>query len=160
MLDSAVYSIERGLNVSEQGLKIVEAAKSWLGTPHINNAKVKGKGIDCGMLLLASTEDAGLIEKGSVKVKPYSNEWHLHRSEEWFLSYVQEHCDKVEEMQPGDFLLYQYGRCISHGAVYIGNDTVIHAMVNRGVIMSNINEVMFLDAHGNSRLRGIYRFRG
>ena len=29
---------------------IVEEAYTWLGTPHVNQAKVKGKGIDCGML--------------------------------------------------------------------------------------------------------------
>ena len=160
MLNYAVYSIERGVNVSEHGQRIAEAAKSWLGTPHINNAKVKGKGIDCGMLLLASTEDAGLIKKGVVQVEPYSNEWHLHRSEEFFKAYVEKYCDKVDDLQVGDFLLYQYGRCVSHGAIYIGNDTVVHAMVRQGVIMSNINEVMFFDAHGKSRLRGIYRYRG
>lgn len=155
----AVRSVKGSVNVTSQGQKIAEAAKGWLGTPHINNAKVRGVGIDCGMLLLASTEDAGLIKEGSVKVEPYSNEWHLHRSEEWFLHYVEAHCEKVEDLQPGDFLLYQYGRCISHGAVYVGDNMVVHALVNQGVIMSNIDETMFFDAKGNSRLRGIYRFK-
>ncbi len=146
--------------MSENGNAIAKAAREWLGTPHINNAKVKGIGVDCGMLLIASAEDAGVIEKDSVKVKPYSNEWHLHRDEEWFRSYVEQFCDKVEDLQIGDFLLYQYGRCISHGAVYIGNNTVVHAVVDRGVILSNMNETMFFDAKGKSRLRGIYRYRG
>lgn len=142
------------------GKDIAKAACGWLGTPHVNNAKVKGKGVDCGMLLIAAVEDAKGIEKDSVKIKPYSNEWHLHRDEEWFKSYVEKYCDKVDDLQVGDFLMYQYGRCISHGAIYIGNDTVIHAVVGRGVIMSNMNETMFLDAKGKSRLRGIYRYRG
>lgn len=142
------------------GKDIAKAACGWLGTPHVNNAKVKGKGVDCGMLLIAAVEDAKGIEKDSVKIKPYSNEWHLHRNEEWFKSYVEKYCDKVDDLQVGDFLMYQYGRCISHGAIYIGNDTVIHAVVGRGVIMSNMNETMFLDAKGKSRLRGIYRYRG
>lgn len=146
--------------MSANGNAIAKAAMEWLGTPHINNAKVKGIGVDCGMLLIASAEDAGVIEKDSVKVKPYSNEWHLHRDEEWFRSYVEQFCEKVDDLQVGDFLLYQYGRCISHGAVYIGNNTVVHALVNRGVVLSNMNETMFYDAKGNSRLRGIYRYRG
>lgn len=146
--------------MSANGNAIAKAAMEWLGTPHINNAKVKGIGVDCGMLLIASAEDAGVIEKDSVKVKPYSNEWHLHRDEEWFRSYVEQFCEKVDDLQVGDFLLYQYGRCISHGAVYVGNNTVVHAIVNRGVVMSNMNETMFYDAKGNSRLRGIYRYRG
>lgn len=155
----ALCSVERSVDVMKQGQMIAEAAKKWLGTPHINNAKVRGVGIDCGMLLLASTEDAGLIKKDSVKVEPYSNEWHLHRSEEWFLHYVESHCEKVDDLQVGDFLLYQYGRCISHGAVYVGDGMVVHALVNQGVIMSNMDETMFYDAKGRSRLRGIYRFK-
>jgi len=146
--------------VSKQGEAIAKAAMSWLGTPHINNAKVKGAGIDCGMLLIAATEDAGYIQRDSVKVRPYSNEWHLHRSDEWFKRYVEEYCDKVTDLQVGDFLLYQYGRCISHGAVYVGNGNVVHALINQGVVMTGMNETMFLDAQGKSRLRGIYRFRG
>lgn len=65
-----------------EGEKIAEAALSWLGTPHVNGAKSRGHGIDCGMLLIAATEDAGYIAKDAVKVAPYSNEWHLHHSDE------------------------------------------------------------------------------
>ena len=61
---------------------IVAEAYTWLGTPHVNQAKVKGKGVDCGMLLIASLENTGYIEKGAIQVAPYSNEWHLHHSEE------------------------------------------------------------------------------
>lgn len=142
------------------GKDIAKAACEWIGTPHVNNAKVKGIGVDCGMLLIAALEDSGAIKKGDIKIKPYSNEWHLHRDEEWFKSYVEQYCDKVDDLQVGDFLLYQYGRCVSHGAVYIGNNTVVHALVDRGVILSNINETIFFDAKGKSRLRGIYRYRG
>lgn len=142
------------------GKDIAKAACEWIGTPHVNNAKVKGIGVDCGMLLIAALEDSATIKKDDIKIKPYSNEWHLHRDEEWFKSYVEQYCDKVDDLQVGDFLLYQYGRCVSHGAVYIGNNTVVHALVDRGVILSNINETMFLDAKGKSRLRGIYRYRG
>ena len=157
MHHSSVYTVEGSVNVN--GEKIAKAAMEWIGTPHINNAKVKGIGVDCGMLLIGALEDSGTIEKDSIKIKPYSNAWHLHRSEEWFKHYVEEHCEKVTDLQVGDFLLYQYGRCVSHGAVYVGNNMVVHAMIRQGVVLSNINETMFLDAHGKSRLRGIYRFK-
>lgn len=141
------------------GEKIATAALEWLGTPHVNMAKVKGRGVDCGMLLIASVEDAGLIEKGSVLVKPYSNMWHLSHSEEWFKTYVAKYCEEVSRLQIGDFLLYQFGRCISHGGVYVGKGMVCHAVINQGVILSNINETMFFDAKGCSRLRKIYRYK-
>lgn len=144
------------------GEKIAEAAMSWLGTPHVNQARVKGIGVDCGMLLIGAIEDAGLVEKGAIEIAPYSNEWHLHHSEEWFLTYVKKYCASVAEadMAIGDFLMYQFGRCVSHGGIYIGNNQIIHAVIDQGVILSDLNDVMFLDAHGKSRLRGIYRFKG
>lgn len=140
---------------------IVKEAYTWLGTPHVNQAKVKGKGVDCGMLLIACLENVGYIEKGAIKVAPYSNEWHLHHSEEWFLTVVEKYCDEIPmaDIQPGDFLLYKYGRCVSHGGIYVGDNHIIHAVVDQGVIMSDLNDVMFLDARGRSRLHGVYRFR-
>lgn len=139
---------------------IVKEAYTWLGTPHVNQAKVKGKGVDCGMLLIACLEGAGIIGEDSIEIPPYSNEWHLHHGEEWFLRVVEAYCEAVprEEIQPGDFLLYKFGRCVSHGAVYVGNGRVIHAMVERGVILSDINDVMFLTRRGEPRLHGVYRF--
>lgn len=140
------------------GEKIAKEAMTWISTPHVNMAKVKGIGVDCGMLLIGSVEGAGLIKKDSISIPPYSNEWHLHRSEEWFLHHVESYCDKVSDLKIGDFLLYQFGRCISHGAIYVGDNRVIHAYINQGVVLSDINDVMFLDGKGESRLRGIYRF--
>lgn len=141
------------------GQKIATAALKWLGTPHVNMAKVRGRGVDCGMLLIAATEDAGLIDKDSVAIKPYSNMWHLSHAEEWFKRYVTRYCDEVQTLEVGDFLLYQYGRCVSHGGIYVGKGIICHAVVNQGVILSNIDEVQFKDAKGRSRLRGIYRFK-
>lgn len=143
------------------GEKIACAAKEWLGTPHVNQAKAKGFGVDCGMLLIAAAEDAGVIQKDSIPIRPYSNEWHLHHAEQWFLHYVETYCRKIEEcesMEPGDMLMYQFGRCISHGGIYIGNHAIIHAVIDQGVITSDLNDVMFFDAKGRSRLRGVYRF--
>ena len=61
------------------GQKIATAALKWLGTPHVNMAKVRGRGVDCGMLLIASIEDAGLVGQDSIPIRPYSNMWHLSR---------------------------------------------------------------------------------
>ena len=145
--------------MSELGRKIANAALEWLGTPHVNQARVKGKGVDCGMLLIASLEDAGAIAKDGIKVAPYSNEWHLHHSDEWFKSVVEAHCEQVHDLQEGDFILYQYGRCVSHGAVYVGDNVVCHSLIGQGCILSNMDEMLFLDKLGRSRVRGYYRFK-
>lgn len=75
---------------------------------------------------------------------------------------MQQVADEVKEGSPlkiGDFLLYQYGRCISHGAIYIGKGLVIHAFVDYGVIISKLDDVLFYDKKGRSRLRAVYRYR-
>lgn len=141
------------------GERIVAEAQTWLGTPHVNMAKVKGVGVDCGMLLIGVLEGARIIKTDTINIAPYSNMWHLSHSEEWFLRYVQKYCNEVTDLQIGDFLLYKYGRCISHAAIYIGQDKVIHALIDQGVVITEMSDVMFYDAKGRSRLRGAYRFR-
>jgi cell wall-associated NlpC family hydrolase len=142
----------------DTGKLIAEKALGWLGTPHVNMAKVKGYGVDCGMLLIAVLEEAGLVPKDSIKVKPYSNMWHLSHSNEWFVSTVEKYCDRVEYMQPGDFLLYTFGRCVSHGAIYVGDYNIIHSWVEHGVTLDAVNAGELFYKDGRSRLYGIYRF--
>lgn len=141
------------------GERIAAEARTWLGTPHVNMAKVKGVGVDCGMLLIGVLEGARIIKTDTINIAPYSNMWHLSHSEEWFLRYVQKYCNEVTDLQIGDFLLYKYGRCISHAAIYIGQDKVIHALIDQGVVITEMSDVLFYDAKGRSRLRGAYRFR-
>lgn len=144
------------------GEKIAKAATAWLGTPYANNSMVKGVGVDCSYLLVAALVDSGLMKADRLQIENYSNEWHLHHSEEKYLKYVQQVADEVKEGAPleiGDFMLYQYGRCISHGAIYIGKGLVIHAFVDYGVIISKLDDVLFYDKKGRPRLRAVYRYR-
>ena len=71
------------MSYTQQGEKIALAAREWLGTPHVNGARVKGKGVDCGMLLIGALEDAGVIKKDAIEIAPYSPEFHLHNRREW-----------------------------------------------------------------------------
>lgn len=143
------------------GKKVVKTAKTWLNTPHVNGARVKGVGVDCGQFLIAVAEESGAVPVGTVNPPPYSNVWHLHRSEPFFERLTQAYCDPVKgDIQAGDYLLYQYGRCVSHGGIYDGNGHVIHAYIRQGVVLSNIDDVMFYDNAGRSRLRGVYRLKG
>lgn len=142
------------------GARIAVEARTWLGTPHVNMAKVKGVGVDCGMLLIGVLEGAQIIKSDTISIAPYSNMWHLSHSEEWFLRYVQKYCNEVTDLRIGDFLLYKYGRCISHAAIYIGHGKVIHALIDQGVIITEMQDVMFYDRRGQPRLKYIYRWRG
>lgn len=143
------------------GEKIAQAAMEWLGTPYEDNAMAKGYGVDCAHLLLGSVVEAGLLNSDDIGIAYYSNEWHLHRTEEKFIKNIEQVAEEVRgEPEIGDFLLFQYGRCVSHGSIYIGDNKVIHAYVDLGVIISTLDDILFFDKRGRSRLRKIYRFTG
>ena len=144
------------------GQKIVDAAREWLGTPYVNTSMVKGQGVDCAYLLVGALIDSGVMAPDRLVIEDYSNEWHLHHSEEKYLKYIQQIADEVpadKPLQVGAILLYQYGRCISHGAIYMGDGIVIHAFVDLGVILSKLDDTLFYDAKGRSRMRSVYRLR-
>lgn len=109
---------------------VVAEARSWLGTPYHVGAKIKGVGVDCAQLLVAVYESLGLID--AVQLAPYDTQWFLHRTEEVFLAGVAGYCHRVggllAAVEPGDILLYRYGRAVSHGAIAVGDGLVVHAV--------------------------------
>lgn len=133
-----MVDLKKGGNMEElekkQRQAVTDEAKTWINTPYHDNARVKGAGVDCGMLLMGIFENCGLIEH--IDIPHYSRDWHLHRSEEKYLGWVKKYCHEVDrDPLPGDILLYQYGRCISHGAIVIDYPTVIHSFLDYGGVV-------------------------
>jgi cell wall-associated NlpC family hydrolase len=113
-------------------VRVVEEALSWVGTSYHHHARVKGCGVDCAQLLLAVYETTGVIEP--IDVGLYPTDWHLHRSEEMFLAWLEKAgAVEIEQPQPGDIALFKYGRCFSHGAVVIEPGRVVHSYIDIGV---------------------------
>lgn len=113
-------------------LSVVGEALAWVGTPYHHQGRIKGAGVDCGMILLEVFEALGLLPH--IDPRPYPPDWHLHRSEEAYLGWVKQYAREVETPLPGDVVLYQFGRCISHGAIVTAWPEVVHSYVDRGVI--------------------------
>lgn len=114
-------------------------ALSWIGTPYHHMGRVKGAGVDCAMFPLEVYREAGLI--GEVEFPYYPHDWMLHRSEEIFLRIVEKYaCEEKTRHAaslPGDFVIYKFGRCFAHGAIVIDWPLIVHAVVGRGVILSD-----------------------
>lgn len=122
---------------------IVAEALTWLGTPYHHHARVKGAGVDCAQILLAVYADAlGLAP--SLDPGAYPTQWHLHRSEELYLHWLQRAgARQVQAPALGDVALFRFGRTWSHSAIVIGLDPepdYLHAYVNLGVIRSRASE--------------------
>jgi NlpC/P60 family putative phage cell wall peptidase len=106
---------------------VVAAARAWRSTPYHHAADIKGAGCDCAMLLVRVYCDLGLVEP--FDPRPYTNDWMLHRADEKFLGFLLARAHIVETPQPGDVILFKYGRCFSHGGIVTRADplTIVHA---------------------------------
>ena len=137
----------------EERQKVVDIAKSYIGTPYHHMGRQKGAGVDCGMLLLNVFEEAGLIEH--VEVGNYPPDWMCHRSEQKYLGWVEKYCHKVErEPLPGDIILHQWGRCISHGGIVVDYPQIIHAFKPYRAVCYGDNEQKRL----KTRMRAVYSY--
>jgi cell wall-associated NlpC family hydrolase len=122
--------------------RVLECAARWLNTPYHHMGRVRGAGVDCAMLPLEIYTEAGLIRYSPV-VPFYPLDWAMHRDEERYLNMVREivarsggaevaHPSERRPM-PGEFLLFQFGRAFSHGAVVVEWPLCMHAHIRRGV---------------------------
>lgn len=138
----------------EQRKAVVSEAISWLETPYQHEGRVKGAGVDCGMFLVEVFERCGLMEH--IEIPHYPPDWHLHRGEQKYLGWVEKYCHKVENRAPlpGDLILYQWGRCISHGSIVIDYPMVIHSFLNYHMVCYSDTEQDPL----KDRMRAVYSF--
>ena len=146
------------------GARIVESAKGWLGTPHLNAHKNKGVGVDCARLIEASLEDSGLYPEGFLKDMDtsYTSDWHLNNGKNIMIPIIEGYCEEIhpDSLQEGDILTFQIGRQIGHCAIYIGDGNIIHSFPDLGVHISNLETDFHLyDKKGRSRLKKVYRLK-
>jgi len=111
---------------------VAAEACSWLGTRYHHCADIKGAGVDCAMLLVRVYAACGLIP-ASLDPRPYAPDWHLHRSEEKYLGWLQQYGALQTAGQPevGDVVAWQFGRTYSHAAIVMGSGPrapIIHAL--------------------------------
>lgn len=127
------------MNESSWREAIVAEALTWEGTPYHHRARVKGVGVDCAQYPAAVYHAVGLVPD----LRPqYDSEWFLHRDEELYLEWVRPHAREIsrEELAPGDFVIWKFGRTFSHGAIVIEPPVVIHAvMAGRAVIRADMD---------------------
>lgn len=136
----------------EQRAAVVAEARTWLGTPYHLNAKIKGVGVDCGTFLISAFSGVGLIPE--VDLGLMMADFHLHRGDEIYLKWIMKWCKPVTVAQPGDIILYKFGRIVSHGALVVDSPRIIHAPPE-GVVYADATDAPLL-----RRQAGIFSFWG
>jgi cell wall-associated NlpC family hydrolase len=133
---------------------IIDAAKSWIGTPYHHRAQIKGAGVDCAQILVAVYSEAGFIEP--FDTGGYPTDWMLHRSDEVYLNTICKYAHAVDIPLPGDIALFRFGRCVSHSAIVIAWPIVIHAYAQEECVCYGDGMSGFL----KGRLAGFYSLIG
>lgn len=111
---------------------VVAEALSWLGTPYHHMADVKGAGVDCAMFLVRVFCDIGVAPQ--FDPRPYQQHFYLHHTEERYLGWVAKYAHRVEHAEPGDILIYRFGRAAGHGAIALDDDYMIHSYMPAGCV--------------------------
>ena len=92
----------------------------------------------------------------------------LHRDAELYLEGLLQYTREIEgPPQPGDIVLWKFGRCFSHGAIVIEWPTVIHACAGRNVSIDDAEAAAWLthigentDECGKPRPRRFFSYWG
>ena len=143
-------SRQRAVDISRQRALVTAEAESWLGTPYHHMGRIKGVGVDCAMLPAEVYAACGLIPAQSVDYYPM--DWHLHRSGERYLRQTQAYAHEVETAQPGDLVLFRFGRCLAHGGIVARWPLIVHAVARSQVMLTDA----LADADLASRERHFY----
>lgn len=131
--------------------EVVRIAHEWIGTPYRHSGRIKGKngGADCLTLLAEIFAEAGLIEKPQIPY--YPQDWHLHRAEERYMRGLLQYAHEIEaHPQPGDIVLWKFGRCYSHGAIVVEWPIVIHAYLGRACTLEDASRATWLTHIGEN----------
>jgi NlpC/P60 family putative phage cell wall peptidase len=127
---------------------VVKEAREWIGTPYHNHARLKGIGCDCLTFVVEVYERTKTIPP--YNIPHYNPSFHLHHSEELYLTGVLAYCNEIEEaaVQPGDLVLFKFGRVYSHGALVIAWPNVAHAFLQRPVVIDDVERSKWLSTVG------------
>ncbi len=124
------------------GKRLVDEARTWMGTRYRYGGKTKS-GTDCsGMLMTIFYDVVGLkLPRNSAAQREY--------------------CVEVpkKRLQRGDLVFFSSskgGSKVSHVGMYVGDGKIIHASVSRGVIISRLDEKYYVTHyHSSGRVYGI-----
>lgn len=133
----------RALPIDAQRARVVAIARTWLGTPYHTAGTIKKVGCDCASMPGLTYLEAGVIE--TFDLEQYPPDWHLHRSEERYMAGVLRHASEIDGPPlPGDFALWKFGRCFSHGAIVVKWPIIIHAYLGKTVQLENVDQTKWL----------------
>jgi hypothetical protein len=136
------------MSEDEERARVVEVARSFIGTRYHANGKLKGVGVDCGTLLTLTFEEAGV--RSPIVLADYSPQFHMHSVEPRYENELTKHgAHEVEECRIGDIALYFQGKQFAHGAIVsqVSPLRIIHAYAPSRCVVEGAESEFALIAH-------------
>ena len=122
----------------------VAEIRSWIGTPYMQDAGVKGGGTNCSRFALAAVEKVLGVNGSHLKTKPHKVL--LRDDPHTIVSFLDSFCERVpaKEMKKGDIAIISIASIPCWAAVFVGNGNFVfvprRACVLEGPLPSNIEE--------------------
>ena len=142
-------------------IQIIDAARTWLGTPYLHQASAKGAGCDCLGLLRGVWRD---VYGREPEVPPaYTPDWNERAfydgdKTEPLLAAARRHLHEkpIDERKPGDVLIFRIVNDgpAKHCAMLSAPDRIIHAYAGREVVDG------WLNRWWRARIVGVFSFPG
>lgn len=110
------------INDGSLGSQIAQFAAQFVGNPYVSGGTSLTNGADCSGFVMSVYANFGI----SLPRTTYAQS-------------VSGYGVSIDEMRPGDIISYGYGGSATHSAIYVGNDTIVHAATPaQGIMYSNI----------------------
>ena len=136
--------------------RIVEIARSWIGTPYHNLASVKGVGCDCVGLVRGIWRELYGFEPPGLPF--YSANWRARSGNEGLIDAAALHLDRQPDAdrRAGLVLVFRIRPQLAarHCGVMTSTSRMVHAHSGRAVHEVDMGECW------NGRVAGVFAFRG
>ena len=122
--------------------RVVDIARSWIGTPYLHQASFRGAGADCLGLVRGVWRE--LLGTEPVEVPPYAPDWDEVRRDEALWAAAAAHLRARPVAEPGDVLLFRMrdGAVAKHLGILSEGGAAprfIHAYSGHGVVENSLS---------------------
>jgi cell wall-associated NlpC family hydrolase len=138
-------------SMAKKRLALLDEAHSWMGTPFMPNAAIKGAGVSCQKLVGAIYIAAG-VWPADFNVPDGAMDWGNAHKDSLITGSMDEEVKSgrfVEVLDstavPGDLVGFKIGGCLHHlGIVLTTSGSFIHCLRGPGVMISELRDATYL----------------
>lgn len=120
--------------MSDLSEKFVSEAAKWVRIPYLHRGMTRN-GVDCTGLIIAILSELGYMT--DYMLRQYPPDWNLHGGAG---NYIEDEIVKIadeipkHQTEPGDLILIRFGRCLSHCAIVMPADLILHAFLTAKMV--------------------------